>query len=126
VQKKTLLLLLSLAVLFDFTGCVSMSAQDRREKAYRHYVQKQMKQRQKEIARAQKAANREMKRQMKSVQPSEPKVTATVEDVASESPSVVEPGAVRPASPSEPVVQPITVSASDSITTQNPKQPSQP
>jgi len=120
VHKKTLLLLLSLAVLFDFTGCVSIDAQTRRERAYRHYVQKQMKQRQKAIARAQKAANREMKRKMKSVQPSEPKINATVEDVASESSSVVEPSA---ASPSAPVVAPITVSASDSITTQNPSQP---
>ena len=100
-----------------------MSAQARRERAYRHYVQKQMKQRQKAIARAQKEANREIKRKMKSVHPSEPKVNATVEDVASESPSVVDPSG---ASLSEPVVPPITVSASDSITTQNSSQPSRP
>lgn len=121
MHKKTLLLLISIAVLFDFTGCMSMDPQTRRERAYRHYVQKQMKQRQKAIARAQKEANREMKRKMKSVQPSDPKVNATVEDVASESPSAVEPSAASP-----PAVPPITVSASDSIPTQNPSQPSQP
>ena len=103
-----------------------MDPQTRRERAYRHYVQKQMKQRQKAIARAQKEANRDMKRKLKSLQPSEPKVNATVEDVASESSSVVEPSAVPPASPSEPVVPPIAVSASDTITTQNPSQPAQP
>jgi hypothetical protein len=113
VHKKTVLLLLSFAILFDFSGCASMSAQARRERAYRHYVQKQMKARQKAIARAQKQANREMKRKMKTVQVSEPKITTTVEDVSA--PSF-----------SEPVAAPITVSASDSIAPESPDQPSSP
>src|SRR5438128_160754 len=47
--------------------------------AYRHYVQKQIKQRKRAMARAQRAANRELKRKMKSAQPSEPQITTTVE-----------------------------------------------
>ena len=89
-----------------------MSAQARRERAYRHYVQKQMKQRQRAMARAQKAANRELKAKMKTVQPSEPQVTSSVQNA--------------PGSWSEPVVPPITVSASDAIATQNADQPAQP
>ena len=112
MHKKTLLLLLSVSVLFDFTGCASMSAQARRERAYRHYVQKQMKARQKAIARAQKQANREMKRKMKNVEPSEPKITTSVEDAPA-------------SSDSEPVL-PVTVSASDSIAPGTPDQPSPP
>jgi ATPase subunit of ABC transporter with duplicated ATPase domains len=127
VHKKTLLLLLAFAVLVDFTGCVSMSAQARRERAYRHYVQKQMKQRQKAMARAQKAANRDMRRKIKNLQPSEPQLTTSVEDVSSETmPSVFDPVAPSPASASEPVAPPVTVSASDAIATQNPEQPSRP
>ena len=81
VHKKILLLLLAFAIVFDFTGCVSMSAQARRERAYRHYVAKQIKTRQKAIARAQKQANREMKLKMKSIQPSEPKVIKSLRPV---------------------------------------------
>jgi type II secretory pathway pseudopilin PulG len=112
VHHKTLLILLISAVLFDFTGCVSMSAQARRERAYRHYVQKQIKQRQRATARAQKAANRQLKAKMKTVQPSEPQVTSSVQNFAE--------------SWSEPVAAPVTVSASDSIAPQNPDQPSPP
>jgi fibronectin type 3 domain-containing protein len=127
VHHKTLLLLLISAILFDFTGCVSMSPQARRERAYRHYVQKQMKQRQKMIARAQKAANRDMKRKMKNLQPSEPQLTTSLGDSSSETPSVFEPAApTEPSTSTEPVV-PVTVSASNEImATQNPDQPSPP
>ena len=126
MRKKTLLVFLSFAVLFNFNGCVSMSAQARRERAYRHYVQKQMKQRRREMARAQKAANRQLKEKMKLAQPSEPQVTTSVGDVSSESASAYEPVTAPSASISEPVVAPVTVSASDAIATQNPDQPSQP
>jgi hypothetical protein len=107
-----------------------MSAQARRERAYRHYVQKQMKQRQKAIARAQKAANRQAKRQLKEklklAQPSEPRVTTNVEDVSPEMPSVFETAAPPP-SPTDSVAPPVTVSASNEImATQNPDQPSPP
>jgi len=113
VHKKILLLLLAGVVLVDFTGCVSMSAQARRERAYRHYVAKQMKARQKAIARAQKEANRQMKHKLKNIQPSEPKITAGVE-------TAPEP------SYSEPTFAPVTVSASDSIAPGTPDQPSPP
>ena len=108
-----------------------MSAQARKERAYRHYVEKQMKQRQKAMAKAQKAANRQAKRQMKEqlklAQPSEPKITAGVEDVSSEMPSVFEAAAPPPATPSDSVAPPVTVSASNEIlATQNPDQPSPP
>jgi regulator of protease activity HflC (stomatin/prohibitin superfamily) len=131
VLKKTLLLILTSVVLFDFTGC-AMSAQARRERAYRHYVAKQTKQRQKAIAKAQKEANREMKRKMKNVQPSEPYVTTAVQDYQ-EMPSVFDQPAAEPpapsANPSESVAPPVTVSASNDINvmaTQNPDQPSPP
>ena len=126
MRKKTLLVFLSFAVLFNFNGCVSMSAQARRERAYRHYVQKQMKQRRREMAHAQKAANRQLKEKMKLAQPSEPQVTTSVGDVSSESASTYEPVIAPSASISEPVIAPVTVSASDAIATQNPDQPSQP
>jgi hypothetical protein len=112
VHKKFLLVLISIALVFHLSGCVSMSPQARRERAYRHYVQKQIKKRQRETARAQKAANRDLKRKMKSMQPGEPQVTTGVQEA--------------PQSWSEPVTPPVTVSASDSITTQNADQPSQP
>jgi hypothetical protein len=107
-----------------------MSAQARRERAYRNYVQKQMKQRQKAIAKAQKAANRQAKRQlkekMKLVQPSEPRITSGVESVPN---SWSEPTSDQVAAPpaSDQVVPPVTVSASNEImATQNPDQPSPP
>lgn len=105
-----------------------MSAQARRERAYRHYVQKQMKHQQREMARAQKAANRQLKQKLKNVQPSDPQVTTSVEDF-SPAPSFSEP--VAPATESvssqaDTVVAPVTVSASDAINAQDPGQPSQP
>ena len=104
-----------------------MSAQARRERVYRHYVQHQIKQRQKETARAQKAANRQLKQKLKNLQPSEPVATTSLEDVSAPS---VSGAAVAPSEPlvSQPdtVVAPVTVSASDAIATQNPDQPSQP
>ncbi len=104
-----------------------MSAQARRERAYRHYVQKQMKHRQREFARAQKAANRQLKQKMKNLQPSDPQTTAGVEDASmpafSEAPAPSEP---VPSSQPDTVVAPVTVSASDAIATQDPEQPSRP
>ena len=123
MHKKILLVLLATAILVDFTGCVSMSAQARRQRAYRHYVQKQMKQRQRAVARAQKAANRQFKQKMKSAVVSDPIVTSSVE-MAPEFRS--EPVAAPSESFSEPVAPPVTVSASDSIAPGTPDQPSPP
>jgi hypothetical protein len=118
VHRKIPLLFLILILGFSFNGCVSMSAQARRERAYRHYVQKQFKQRRREMARAQKAANRETKRKVKSLEPSEPKVTTSVQSVPETSSQPIS------SSQPEPVIDPITVSASDSP--QHPDQPSPP
>lgn len=124
VHKKTLLLLLAFAIVFDFTGCSSMSAQARRERAYRHYVAKQMKKRQKQIARMQKAANRQTRHKLKFLHPGNPQVTTSVEDSG---PGPVSQSSGAPSgSYSEPVM-PVTVSASNEImATQNPGQPSPP
>jgi hypothetical protein len=125
VHKKTLPFLLAFAVLLDFTGCVSMSAQARRERAYRHYVQKQMKERKKALARAQKAANRDLKHKLKNLEPSEPQLTTSVQDVSSQQmPSVFDPVTPPPAPTSEPIAPPVTVSASNPVSSDNiPAQP---
>ena len=114
MHKKTLLILLSFAILFDFSGCSSMSAQARRERAYRHYVAKQTKQKRRALARAQKAANRQFKMKLKgrSMEPSEPILTTSVES---------SPGAW-----SEPMAAPVTVSASGAIANQTQSEPAQP
>ncbi|SRR6266404_3439378 len=104
-----------------------MSPQARRERAYHHYVQKQMRERQKQMARAQKVANRQLKQRLKQTEPSAPQVSTSLEDAAI--PSFSEPTAVplETAAPTpDTVVAPVTVSASDSIATQTPDQPSQP
>jgi hypothetical protein len=121
VHKKAPLLLLAFAILLNFTGCSSMSAQARRERAYRHYLAKQMKHRQRQIARAQKAANRNAKRKMKNLQPSDPMLTTTLEESSPQAMSAPEPRRAPPVY-SEPVADPITVSASGSM----PSDPSQP
>jgi len=89
-----------------------MSASGRREMAYRHYVQKQMKQRNRATARAQKAANRQLKLKMKSAVPSEPQITTSVEGAKGAS--------------SEPVAPPVTVSASSAIPNGTDNEPAQP
>jgi len=106
-----------------------MSAQARRERAYRHYVSKQMRERQKQMARAQKAANRDMKRKMKNVQPSEPQLTTSIEDVSPNNyPSVFDPVDQPASAPSsaDTVVAPMTVSGSQPVVAQEPEQPSHP
>jgi len=122
VPKKTLLLLLCFAVLFEFSGCVSMSAQTRRERAYRHYVAKQTKQRRKAMAQAQKAANRQLKMKLKagSIDPGPPVLTTSLES---------SPGSwSEPMTPpvTEPIVTPMTLSASGSIPSQSASEPAQP
>jgi fibronectin type 3 domain-containing protein len=93
-----------------------MSAQERRERAYRHYVQHQIKQRQKMIARAQKAANRDMKRKMKNIQPSEPQMTTSLESLAES----------RPQPRTDMTVAPIAVSPSVPVPTDTSIEPEQP
>jgi hypothetical protein len=126
VHRKISALALILAFAFGLNGCSSMSPQARRERAYHHYVQKQMRERQKQTARAQKAANRQLKQKLKNLQPSDPQVTTSLQ--GDSAPSFSEEG-TAPSQPvaSQPdtVVAPVTVSASDAIATQNPDQPSQ-
>jgi hypothetical protein len=107
-----------------------MSAQARRERAYNHYVAKQMKKRQKEMARAQKAANRDMKRKIKDIGPSGPTVTTSVQDYSPESESMPSSQAPEPMSAPVPssadlVVAPITVSRTGSTSNET-TEPSQP
>jgi hypothetical protein len=85
-----------------------MSPQARREREYRHYVQKCMHQRQRQVARAQKAANRQMKKQMKLAHVSDPQMTTSLGP---------EPGTWS---------EPITVSGPNGGAIQQPVQPSQP
>ena len=75
-----------------------MSKSGRQQMAYRHYVNKHIRERQRHIARAQKAALRDAKY----AAPSEPKVSASAGPA-------VEP--VRQTA-SEPVADPVMVSAS--------------
>lgn len=112
MHKKTLSLLLIFAVSFSFGGCAYMSANGRREMAYRHYVAKQTKERRHAMARAQKAANRQLKEKMKLAVPSEPQMTTSVES--------------SPGSWSEPMAPPVTVSASGAIANQTDSEPAQP
>jgi hypothetical protein len=71
-----------------------MSKSGRQQMAYRNYVRKHMRERQHQIARQQKAALRNARY----ASPSEPKITAAAEPVGE--------------SFSEPVAEPVTVSAS--------------
>ena len=89
-----------------------MSADGRRQMAYRHYVQKEIKERRHAMARAQKAANRQLKLKMKSAVPGEPRVTTSVETPSG--------------SWSEPVAAPVTVSAANSVAEETGKEPAQP
>ena len=112
MHKKTLSLLLIFAVSFSFGGCAYTSANGRRQMAYRHYVAKQTKERRRAMARAQKAANRQLKLKMKSAVPSEPQMTTSVES--------------SPGFWSEPMAPPVTVSASGAIANQTDSEPAQP
>jgi hypothetical protein len=114
VHTKALPLLLIFAVSFSFGGCAYTSAQGRREMAYRHYVRKNARHHQRDIARAQKAANRQLKMKLKagSMEPSEPRLTTGVES--------------SPGSWSEPMAPPVTVSASGAIANQTESEPAQP
>src|SRR5262249_28672732 len=111
VHNKISTLCLIVVCCFASNGCVSMSAQARRERAYRHYVQHQIKQRQKMVARAQKAANRDMKRKIKTIQPREPQVTTTLGPLAESRPEPMTDMAVAPVSvsTSAPVPTDITI-----------------
>jgi hypothetical protein len=68
------------------------------------------------MARAQKAANRQMKEKMKLARVSEPEITSSL---GPEPGSLSEPAA-------EEVAQPITVYGSDASAIQQPTEPSQP
>ena len=104
-----------------------MSPQARRERAYRHYVAKHMRERQKQMARAQKAANRQLKQKLKNLQPGPPQMTTTLEDVSMSSSAETAPTQYESAvSQSDMTVAPVTVSGSDEATAENPEQPEQP
>jgi len=91
-----------LLISFCFSGCAYMSAQGRREMAYRHYVDKNIKRRQHQIAKAQKAQNRKLKHDWKAQPqvPSQPIVSSST-------------------GPSDQMGAPMTVSSSDTTETPN-------
>ena len=70
-----------------------MTKSGRQQMAYRHYVRKHVRERQRRIARATAKAERIPKRQRSSIQPSAPIVNANVE-------------------PAQPMAEPISVSPS--------------
>src|SRR5207237_8048509 len=89
-----------------------MSANGRREMAYRHYVAKQTKERRHAMARAQKAANRQLKQKMKLAVPSEPRITTSVES--------------SQGSWSEPIAPPVTVCSSLALANETDSDAAQP
>lgn len=112
-----------------------MSPQAKRERAYRHYVAKQIKEKRKAQARAQKEANRQLKQKLKEAQPGKQQILTSVEDVYSDSAPVSSEAVNEPppafkapiATPTDSVAPPVTVSASDAIMlNQNPDRPSPP
>ena len=74
-----------------------MTKSGRQQMAYRHYVRKHVRERQRRIARATAKAERIPKRQRSSIQPSAPIVNANVEPVQ----PMAEPISVSPSTVSE-------------------------
>lgn len=105
-----------------------MSPQARRERAYRHYVAKQMKERKKQMARAQKAANKQLKQRLKNLQPGPPQMATSLGDVSGMSSPETAPAAPYESAVSQAdmTVAPVTVSGSDAVNAQDPQQPEQP
>jgi hypothetical protein len=84
-------------LVFAFSGCAYMTKSGRQEMAFRHYVNKHIRENRRRTARAQKAANRELKQKLKFIHPSEPIISATVESSAPTS----DPNALPPPAPGE-------------------------
>jgi hypothetical protein len=71
-------LAITLIICLGLPGCSMFDKNRRRELAYERYVRKNMRARQRQIMRSQRAALRRVKKYMV---PTEPKITATVEPV---------------------------------------------
>jgi hypothetical protein len=93
-------LIAAILALSFLPGCAYMTAQGRREMATRHYADKQLKGRKKDVAKARKAEIRQLKKDLQPQPMGERKISSTVETVPS-------------TQPNEPVSAPITVSAAD-------------
>ncbi len=74
-----------------------MTKSGRQQMAYRHYVRKHIRERQRRIARATAQAERNPKRQRSSIQPSAPIVNANVQPVQ----PMAEPTSISPSTVSE-------------------------
>jgi Na+-translocating ferredoxin:NAD+ oxidoreductase RnfC subunit len=83
-----------LLICFACSSCAYMSKSGRQQMAYRHYVRKHVRERQRRIARATAQANRIPKRH---IQPGAPIVNANVEPVR----PMAEPSSVSPSTVSE-------------------------
>ena len=103
--KKILTASVFLALCRDLGGCAYMSKDRRQQMAYQRYIHRNLRHRQREQARAQKAANRQLKQKMKLAVPSEPQLSTSVETV--------------PTSMADSVASPITVSASAPVANGN-------
>jgi len=86
-----------LLICFACSGCAYTTKSGRQQMAYRHYVRKHIRERQRRIARATAKAERNPKRQRNSIQPSAPIVNANVEAVQ----PMAEPISVSPSAVSE-------------------------
>jgi Na+-translocating ferredoxin:NAD+ oxidoreductase RnfC subunit len=86
-----------LLICFACSSCAYMTKSGRQEMAYRHYVRKHIRERQRRIARATAQAERNHKRLRSPIQPSEPIVNANVEPIQ----PMAEPVSISPSAVSE-------------------------
>jgi Na+-translocating ferredoxin:NAD+ oxidoreductase RnfC subunit len=86
-----------LLICFACSSCAYMTKSGRQQMAYRHYVRKHIRERQRRIARATAQAERNPKRQRSSIQPSAPIVNANVQPVQ----PMAEPTSISPSTVSE-------------------------
>jgi hypothetical protein len=86
-----------------------------------------MKERKKQMARAQKAANKQLKQKLKNLQPGPPQMTTSLEDTSMPTSPETAASPYRSAvSQSDMTVAPVTVSGSDDATPENSERPSEP
>jgi Na+-translocating ferredoxin:NAD+ oxidoreductase RnfC subunit len=86
-----------LLICFACSSCAYMTKSGRQQMAYRHYVRKHIRERERRIARATAQAERNQKRLRSSIQPSAPIVNANAEPIQ----PMVEPISISPSTASE-------------------------
>jgi hypothetical protein len=91
-----------LLLVFAFSGCAYMTKTGRQQMAYRHYVNKHIRQNQRRIARAQKKANRDLRHKLSFIPPRKSIISASAESAGPTS----DPGAPAPPVAGE---EPVTI-----------------